>query len=562
MTPTDFPNLSALHRATCTRLGPLPAVKFKRDGLWHSFSWSDYRRRADEVAAGLIGIGVQPGDRVAILSENRWEWLVADHAILSTGALDVPIHAPSTPAQIQYQLEHSGACGVMVSTREQWEKVASVASQLPELKFAIGFECIPKSVRVQGTSWEGLQQAGRRAGAEGRKAVAAREAGVTPDSLATIIYTSGTTNRPKGVMLTHGNLITNSLAGAETYGYDCSKVWFNWLPFSHIFARLVDDYITTRMGETMALAQSANTALDDLREIEPHYFSSVPRLLEKIWAQVVSFPPEQREKEARRMVGRRLVHVSSGGAPLPNHVANDLRDAGVIVLEGYGLTETSPIISFNKREHWKVGTVGPAIPGVEVKIADDGEILSRGPHIMKGYWRDEQATKDAIEPDGWFHTGDLGALDKDGFLSITGRKKDLIVTAGGKNVAPAALEHLLTQDPFIEQALVYGDRRPFCIAMIVPKFEKLDEAVRESNGAFSADEAIVTDANLLAWFQKRVDTALQVVSSVERAKKIVVLTRPLSLDNDEVTVTQKVRRAAVFKRYQPHLDALYQGSPE
>jgi long-chain acyl-CoA synthetase len=262
------------------------------------------------------------------------------------------------------------------------------------------------------------------------------------------------------------------------------------------------------------------------------------------------------------MLGRRLIQISSGGAPLPVHVATELRDAGVIVLEGYGLTETSPIVSFNQREHWKIGTVGPAIPGVEVKIADDGEILTRGPHIMIGYWKEPEATEAAIETDGWFHTGDIGTLDDDGFLSITGRKKDLIVTAGGKNVVPAALEAMLIQDPFIEQALVYGDARPFCAAIIVPKFEKMDEAVRQSQGAFSTDEEVVTDANLLAWFQKRVDAALQDVSTVERAKKIVVLTHPLSLEQDEVTVTQKVRRAAVFQRYQRHLDALYQGSSE
>ena len=247
---------------------------------------------------------------------------------------------------------------------------------------------------------------------------------------------------------------------------------------------------------------------------------------------------------------------------MPVHVAEELRDAGVIVLEGYGLTETSPIVSFNQRDNWKIGTVGPAIAGVEVKIADDGEILTRGPHVMQGYWNDPAATEAAIEKDGWFHTGDIGTLDEDGFLSITGRKKDLIVTAGGKNVVPAALEAMLIQDPFIEQALVYGDERPFVVAMLVPCFEKLDEAVRESRGAFSADDEVVTDGNLLDWFQKRVNSALTDVSNVERAKKIVVLTRPLSLEEDEVTVTQKVRRAAVFGRYQRHLDALYQGTPE
>jgi long-chain acyl-CoA synthetase len=558
----DYPNLSALHRATCARLGPSPAIRYKPDGLWRSFSWNDYRRRADNVAAGLIELGVQPGDRIAILSENRWEWLVADHAILSTGAVDVPIHSPSTAAQIQYQLEHSGATGLIYSTPEQWDKVASVLPQLPGLKFAVSMQCAPRSSRITTRTMNSVEQAGARRGAAGREEIARRESAITPDKLATIIYTSGTTNRPKGVMLTQNNLITNSIAGTAAYGSDCSQVWFNWLPFSHIFARLVDHYMTTRMGLCMSLAQCPATVLDDLRDARPTYFSSVPRLLEKIWSQIVSFPPEQRNAEARRILGPRLIHISSGGAPLPRHVAIDLREAGINVFEGYGLTETSPIISFNELEHWKIGTVGRAIPGVEVKIADDGEILSRGPHIMQGYWKEPEATAQAIEPDGWFHTGDIGTLDEDGYLSITGRKKDLIVTAGGKNVVPAALEHMLTQDPFIEQALVYGDARPFVVAILVPKFERMNDAVRESKGAFSSDEEIVTDANLLTWFQKRVDAALRDVSNVERAKKIVVLTRPLSLDNDEVTVTQKVRRVAVFQRYQPHLEALYQGSSE
>ena len=231
------------------------------------------------------------------------------------------------------------------------------------------------------------------------------------------------------------------------------------------------------------------------------------------------------------------------------------------MLEGYGLTESSPIISFNLRESWKIGTVGRAISGVEIKIASDGEILTRGPHVMLGYWHDPQATADAIQ-DGWLHTGDLGSIDADGFLSITGRKKDLIVTSGGKNIAPAALEALMISDPFIEQALAYGDACPYVSAIIVPKFEKVDEAVRESGGVFSKEGDVVTDPTLINWYQKRVDTVMKVVSQVERVKKIIVLNRPLSIDADELTVTQKVRRAAVFKHYQKYLDALYRGSAE
>lgn len=562
MTTADFPSLCAMHRSACAKLGPLSALRFKQDGLWtHHISWDEYRSYADDVAAGLIGLGVKAGDRIAILAENRWEWLVTDHAILSTGALDVPIHSPSTAAQVQYQLEHSGACGIFISSLAQWEKISSIVSQLPNLRFVICFDGPIADAPIATYSWAGLRQAGHQAGAEGHKAVAQREAAITPETLATIIYTSGTTNRPKGVMLSHGNLVTNSYAGALAYGFDCTKVWFNWLPFSHVFARLVDHYSTTRMGICMSLATSAAVCMDELREVQPTYFTSVPRLLEKAWAHIVSFPVEKRAAEAKKLFGHRLIHISSGGAPLPAHVAIDLREAGVTVLEGYGLTESSPIISFNLKDTWKVGTVGVPIEGVEVRIADDDEILTRGPHVMKGYWNDPAATAEAIK-DGWLHTGDLGAIDSEGFLSITGRKKDLIVTSGGKNIAPAALEAILTNDPFIEQALVYGDARPFVVAIIVPKFEKVDEAVRESGGVFSKADQIVTDPKLLGWYQKRVDTAMKVVSQVERVKKIIVLTRPLSIDQDELTVTQKVRRAAVFRHYQTQLDALYQGPAE
>jgi long-chain acyl-CoA synthetase len=558
LSPTDFPNLSALHRATCAALGPLPALRFKRDGVWRHLTWDDYRREADHAAAGLVELGVKPGDRVAILSENRWEWLAADHAILSTGAADVPIHAPSMAAQVEYQLAHSGASGVVVSTPEQWAKVESVRSRLPELRFVIAFEPIPRPEGLAYETWDSARQRGRRAGEPGRRAVAEREAAIGPGDLATIIYTSGTTNRPKGVMLSQGNLVTNSLAGVDAYGPDCTKVWLNWLPFSHVFARLVDHYTTTRMGVTMALARSSATVMDDIREIHPSYFSTVPRLLEKCWDYLAAVPREERAAAARRMFGGRLVHISSGGAPLPAHVATELRGVGIVVLEGYGLTESSPIISFNQTDHCKIGTVGPPIPGVEVKIAPDGEVLTRGPHVMLGYWRDPAATAEAIR-DGWLHTGDLGSVDADGFLSITGRKKDLIVTAGGKNIAPAALEALLIQDPFIEQALVYGDARPFVVAIIVPTFDLINEAVRQSGGAFSTEGDIVTDPTLLAWFQDRVDAALRDVSPMERARKIVVLNHPLTLESDELTVTQKVRRTAVFRHYQKHIDALYEG---
>lgn len=558
---TEFPNLTAMHRTSCEKFGPRPAIRYKKDCTWHEITWTDYRSYADYLGAGLIEIGVKPGDRVAILSENRWEWLVADHAILTAGAADVPIHSPSTAAQIQYQLEHSGACGIVVSTNDQWAKVASILDQVPSLKFAILIDARPESSPIPTYTWDGLRQLGVRAGAKGRQEIDARQAKINDDSLATIIYTSGTTSRPKGVMLSHGNLLTNAVASVIVNGANSSDVIMNWLPLSHVFARLSDHYTSTLTGMTMGLAQSANTVLDDVKEIQPSYFTTVPRLMEKAWAVLMAQPQADRVALARKMFGRRLKNMTSGGGPLPPHIAYDFKDLGLLIYEGYGLTETSPIISVNREGHWKIGTVGRAIIDVEVKIADDGEIITRGPHVMQGYWRDPEATKAAIK-DGWFYTGDLGSLDEDGYLKITGRKKDLIVTAGGKNIAPAAIEALLVQDDFIEQAIAHGDARPFVSAIIVPRFEKIDEAIRQSGGAFTHDGGVVTDKKLKDWFQGRVNQALKDLSNVERVKKIVLLSRPLSLDQDEVTVTQKVRRTAVFNRFQSQLDALYQGAAE
>ncbi len=561
MTKTDFPNLTAMHRATCAKFGPRPAIRYRKDCTWHEITWNDYRSDADYLAAGLIELGVQPGDRVAILSENRWEWLIADHAILTTGAADVPIHAPSTAAQIQYQMEHSGACGIVVSTDEQWAKLVSVLDRLPDLKFVILLDARPTSSPVATYTWDAVRQMGYRAGDKGRNEIAARQAKVNADSLATIIYTSGTTNRPKGVMLSHGTMLTNSAAGIIVNGDDSTDVFLNWLPHSHVFARLSDHYGTTRTGMTMGLAQSSATVLDDIREIQPSFFTTVPRLVEKVWTYLMSVPESERKAAARRMFGRRFKNITSGGAPLPAHVARDLEALGIVVFEGYGLTESSPVITISRAGFWKIGTVGRAIADVDVRIADDGEILTRGPHVMMGYWNDPAATAAAVK-DGWLHTGDLGSLDDEGFLTITGRKKDLIVTSGGKNIPPAALEALLTQDPYIEQAIAYGDARPFVTAIIVPHLELIDKAVRESGGAFTHEGGVVNDKKLIDWFQKRVDLALGDMSKVERVKKIVLLSRPLSLDQDEVTVTLKVRRTAVFNRFQSQIDALYQGAPE
>jgi long-chain acyl-CoA synthetase len=555
--PHDFPSLSAMHRATCERLGPLPALRYRRDGQWRQIAWSGYRREADLAAAGLVALGAQVGDRIGLLSENRIEWLMADHAILSAGAVSVPLYPSSSPAQVEYQLGHCGAAGVIVSSAAQLKKVLAVRDRLPALRFVVVFDPAEAIADAALSSWEVLKQTGRRTPDAAAEA-ARREAALTPDSNAVIIYTSGTTGRPKGAVLTHGSMIFSTTAVADALRYTSADTHVSWLPYCHVFGRVADHLSTTRMGMTLALAESALTVLRDMAEVRPAYFTTVPRVLEKVWAQLVGLPEEKRAAAARGIFGDRINFLTVGGAPLPAAVGDGLIAAGVPVREGYGMTETASIISLNRRDRWKSGTVGPVIAGIEVRIAEDGEILTRGPHLMRGYWNDAEATARAIQ-NGWLHTGDLGSLDEAGLLRITGRKKELIITAGGKNITPNFLEDLLLRDEFIEQAVVFGDGRPFVVALLVPRAARLAEAAREAGADNVPEDAeFLSDPRLVAWFQQRVDAAMKEVSTTEAVKKILLRRVPLTAEREELTPTLKLRRSIIFAGHQAELDALYQ----
>ena len=551
-------NLSALHRATSARLGPLTALRFKRDGLFHDLSWSGYRRRADSAAAALIDRGVAPGDRVAILAENSVDWMTADIAILATGAADVPIHAPSSPAQVEFQLRHSTASAAVVSTQAQADKVLGAIERLPDLRLLVSFQPVETAGRIEHLTWESLIHQGARHGGFGSGLIGKREEATSRDDLATIIYTSGTTGNPKGVMLTHGNLLSNAEAVHENDPLRPDDVLLNWLPFSHIYARTVDHYLTVLAGVTVCLADSPESLLLNLAEVQPTWMTAVPRFYEKVWASVEAIPAEARAATLHKIFGPRLRQLTSGGAPLPKHLAEGFHAAGLPIYEGYGLTESSPVISFNSRACHKIGSVGPAIPSVEIRIADDGEILTRGPHVMKGYWKDEAATRATII-DGWLHTGDVGTIDTEGFLTITDRKKDLFVTSGGKNVAPGVLEGMLVSQPLIDQAVVFGDGRQFVSALIVPNLDGLKAALGPGHGPLKVENDLIADADALALLQAQIDHAMQAVSQPERVKAFLALSRPFSMEANEVTTTLKVRRAHVLAKYLDRLEALYRG---
>ncbi len=551
-------NLSTMHRATAERLGPRAALRWKRLGLYHDLSWDDYRGRADDAAAALIDLGVGVGDRVAIFADNRFEWLVADIATLTAGSANLPLHATLTAPQARYQLAHGGARGLIVDDQTQADKVFSVLNDLPDLEWIASFDPIvaPSSARIPIFRWEGLVQRGRLASARTREEVHRREKALTRDDLATIIYTSGTTGPPKGVMLTHGNLVSNAEAVMAISPVTHEDVVLSWLPYSHIYARTVDHYLTTLGGATVVLAESIETLILNLAETRPTWMTAVPRFYEKIWARVEHLSPEQRAATLHKIFGPRLRYLSSGGAPLPKHLAEGFLASGMPLLEGYGLTESSPVISFNRLDANKVGTVGPPVPGVEVRIAEDGEVLTRGPHVMKGYWNDPESTRRAIN-DGWLHTGDIGVLDEDGYLSITDRKKNLIVTSQGKNIAPAEIEHLLTSDPAIDQAVIYGDRRPFVTALIVPNFPFLQAKAEELGCPIETEGDLIVSEPLRAFYAERIAELMGAVSHPEQVRAFQLLARPFSAAADEVTATLKIRRKYVLDKFANQLDALY-----
>ncbi len=545
-------------------LGDSTLYLVKQNGVYQPLSWRSVRERVEAISAGLIARGVQPGDRVAILSENRLEWVLADQAILHAGAISVTLHFPLMPQQVQEQLSDSEASAIFVSNLTQAQKVDSIRESLPHLKQFISFE------PVSGwTELGALEAEGRQLLKDKPNLLDETRATLNWDSIATLIYTSGTTGDSKGVMLSHGNLLSSMYASMMMFpppGRD--YILFNFLPLSHIYARTCDYLVTLGLGVTMAFAESFDTLAQNLQEVRPHAINGVPRFYEKVKERIVATIQSKpflrmlggyaRKKGVRRAFGGRLIWAVSGGAALDPQVAEFYWEHGLQLFQGYGLTETSPVISGNNPQNNKIGTVGVPFPGVEVKIADDGEILARGPNIMKGYWRKPEATAQAIDPDGWFHTGDVGEIVDGQYLKITDRKKDIIVLAGGKNVAPVAIETALVNNPYIEQAVVYGDKKKFITALIVPDFLHLQEWADQNHIHYDSREELIAHPKIMEWMQKQVAESLSKFAHYEQVRKFILLPEAFTFEAGDVTITLKMRRARIIERYRERLDALYE----
>lgn len=548
----DYRNIAEVHRRQAERLGPQVAVRFKADGLFQNLTWSDYRADVLACAAALVEAGIRPGDRVGLLGENRIEWMIADLGILAAGGVTVTPHAALSARQVHFQMHDAGARWLFVSTTAQSDKMRQVRDELPNLAGVVAFDADAAGAGVE--SWDEFLHGGRQSLASHVAELARREQAIGPADLATIMYTSGTTGNPKGVMLTHGNILSNVAQCLEAEPIQSDDIILCWLPLSHIYARTCDFYESVVAGTQICLAESVETVVADIAEIQPTHLSCVPRFYEKVLTAVGSPDPAVTAERLRKVFGPRIRFLGAGGAPLPWPIEQALLAAGLPILPGYGLTESAPVLSFNRSGHRKPGTAGKVLPGVEIKIAPDGEVLARGPNIMPGYWNNPEATAEAIQ-DGWLHTGDLGTLDTDGFLTITGRKKELMVLSSGKKVVPTHIEGLLVADDCIDQAVVYGEGRHFLTALIVPHWGNLRRALSLPESA--TDDELASHPAVRDELQKRIAIQLADLAGYEHVKKFHVLPRPFTVAAGELTVSLKTRRGIIFDHYRAELEALY-----
>ena len=581
--------------------------------------WSN-RRFFDEVrdlSLGLEALGVRSRDRVAILSDSRPEWVITDLAILTAGAVTVPIYATLPANQVGYILAHSGARVVVVADEDQAEKVRASRKDAPGVESIVIFEPAAPDRGDAGAAASGadaeaalsehslaeiIERGHHRLMTEDGlgRIFKERAHAVEPDALATIIYTSGTTGHPKGVMLSHRNFLSNIVGVNEVIGISENDTALSFLPLSHAFERTTV-YLYLRNGATFVFAEALDTLGRDMQRVRPTVMTGVPRVYEKLRARVVAAvaeAPRLRQalfawatgvghagagarlagrkpglltrlqapladrlvlSKVRARTGGRLRFVVSGSAPLSREVAEFLYAVGLPVIEGYGLTETAPVLTVNPPEAPRLGTVGRALARVELRIAGDGEVLARGPNIMMGYYENPDATA-ACMGEGWFHTGDIGRLDEDGYLSITDRKKEIIVTAGGKNVAPQPIEALLKRDPIVAEAMLIGDRRPYVSAVLVPDAPSLEQRLAGAGLAAGRLEDLVGRGDVRALFQPIVDQANAELASYEQVKRFALLPARFSIDTGELTPTLKVKRRVVTERWRDVIEGIYQSA--
>jgi long-chain acyl-CoA synthetase len=595
--PDEPGTLVEMLERTCRLHNRTDALNHKRDGAWRSISSDELIERASRIALGLYSLGLRGGDRAALFSENCPEWTLSDAGSIFAGVIDVPIYPTLTTPQVSYILRDSGSRALFIQNRAKFEQVRDTLKDCPDLEHIIFFD--GSGAKEPGTlTLSELEERGRSFGAERPELGEQLKRAVLPEDLATIIYTSGTTGEPKGVMLTHSNLVTNLIDSSCHLSFDKTDSVLSVLPFSHVLERLAM-YMYMHHGMAVFYAESMEKIGDNLREVRPTLMICVPRLFEKIYAKIKEkaaeggkakrgvlawavatgkdyarhtinhrkVPPvlALKYRLATRLVfskwhaglGGRIRLFVSGGAALPDEIALIFAGAGLPIVQGYGLTETSPVISAGTIEDNRIGTVGRPIRNVEVRIAADGEIETRGPNIMRGYYNKPAETQAVFTEDGWFKTGDIGTLDEDGFLRITDRKKELFKTSGGKYIAPQPIEQMIKGSRFVNQVVLVGNGRKFPAALVVPDWEQL-RSYAELKGLDTRTPAeLIKHPRILDLFERQVAAHTPGLAQFEKVKRIALLENELTIDGDELTPTLKVKRRVVDEKYRDVIDRIY-----
>lgn len=586
-------------KLSANRYAEKPALSYKKEESYISLSYRQFYQRVLMATRGLCKAGMQPGDKVAILSENRAGWAIADFGIQCGQGISVPIYATDTAIQAAYILNHCEAKIVFVSNRLQYEKLLGVREQIPQVEMIVSFERFLGARSLPVYTLYQLSEISHPISADEKTQIEGLIDTVKPKDLMTIIYTSGTTGRPKGVMLTQHNMVSNAWNGLMRLDNSATNETFlSFLPLSHALERTAGYHGTLMSGNHIAFAESAQQVVENILEVRPTAIVSVPRLFEKIYSRIyenvhLMSPPKRKLFHKAIDIGRQYVYKKyvqkqptgllgmqyrlydrlvfrkirerfggnlhffiSGGAPLDKTINEFMWIIGIPVFEGYGLTETSPAVTLNSRQQIRFGSVGPALKDTELKLAEDGELLIKGPQVMQGYFKDRQATESSFI-DGWFKTGDIARIDTEGYVYIVDRKKELIVTAGGKNIAPQPLENELKLDKYISQALIFGDRKPYLVALLTPNLERLIEIGHQENLDYLAMEELVSNQRVQQLFSERIDLFNRNRAPHESIKKFALLSREFSVEGGELTPTMKLKRKVICDIYQDKIDQLY-----
>ena len=576
-----------------------PAFLRKINGIWSGVSYKNYRNQVKFFSTGLISMGLKQGDNVALISENRIEWPVSDIALLSAGAVVVPIYPSLTAQQMEYILTNAEIKYIILSNQFQFNKIKKIKSNIQSLKKIITFNNISDGSEESTINYSDVIKIGEKFCDTNESYFDELLTGVKPEDTATIIYTSGTTGEPKGVELSHKNFVSNLRAVASFTEVNEKDISISYLPLCHVFERMAGNYFIFGCGATIAYADSIDSVAENFLEIRPTIMTTVPRLFEKVHAKIiksVSKSSELKQKifnsaisigkkyaetakkgfvplnlrfkrkladklvfsQLRDRLGGRMRFFCSGGATLKKEIGEFFEAIGVLIMEGYGLTETSPVIAMNRMTAYKFGTVGWVLPGVEINIASDGEILTRGNHVMKGYYNNKKATDEVIDKDGWFKTGDIGHMDSESYLTITDRKKNIFVSSGGKNIAPQPLEDLFLSSKYIDQFVLLGDRRQFLSALIVPDFGYIKEFADSNNIPYNDINELINNEQIYKLIETDIGLIQKNLSNYERVRKFVLLEKPLSLEDGEITPSLKIKRKVIEERYSSLIETMYQ----